>query len=92
MRRTNSSHLNDGDRVDSKQLLAALTAFKRGDFSAQLPDDWTGIAGKVADTFNEVIRIKSAPDTRTGTHRARSWKGRQDQTKSLPRRGVRLMG
>jgi len=57
MRRTNSSHLNDGDRVDSKQLLAALTAFKRGDFSAQLPDDWTGIAGKVADTFNEVIRI-----------------------------------
>src|SRR5205823_2406702 len=41
----------------SKQLLAALRAFKRGDFSAQLPDDWTGIAGKVADTFNDVIRL-----------------------------------
>jgi len=52
----NSSYLN-GDQLDSKQLLAALTAFKRGDFSAQLPDDWTGIAGKVADSFNEVIRI-----------------------------------
>jgi HAMP domain-containing protein/signal transduction histidine kinase len=52
----NSSYLN-GDQLDSKQVLAALTAFKRGDFSAQLPDDWTGIAGKVADSFNEVIRI-----------------------------------
>jgi HAMP domain-containing protein/signal transduction histidine kinase len=56
LRSANSSCLN-GDQLDSKQLLAALTAFKRGDFSAQLPDDWTGIAGKVADTFNDVIRL-----------------------------------
>src|SRR5438477_8840858 len=56
LRSDNSSSLN-GDQLDSKQLLAALTAFKRGDFSAQLPDDWTGMAGKVADTFNDVIRI-----------------------------------
>jgi len=56
LRSANSSSLN-GDQLDSKQLLAALTAFKRGDFSAQLPDDWTGIAGKVADTFNDVIRL-----------------------------------
>ncbi|MBO0695452.1 MAG: HAMP domain-containing protein, partial [Verrucomicrobia bacterium] len=32
------------------------TAFKRGDFSARLPDDWTGVAGKIADTFNDLIR------------------------------------
>ena len=56
LRSANSSRLN-GDQLDSKQLLAALAALKRGDFSAQLPDDWTGIAGKVADTFNDVIRI-----------------------------------
>jgi HAMP domain-containing protein/signal transduction histidine kinase len=56
LRSANNSSLN-GDQLDSKQLLAALTAFKRGDFSAQLPDDWTGIAGKVADTFNDVIRL-----------------------------------
>ena len=31
-------------------------AFKRGDFSARLPEDWTGVAGKIADTFNDVIR------------------------------------
>jgi len=57
MRPGNGSHLDDGDQLDSKQLLAAFTAFKRGDFSAQLPDDWTGVAGKVADTFNDVIRL-----------------------------------
>jgi HAMP domain-containing protein/signal transduction histidine kinase/ActR/RegA family two-component response regulator len=56
LRSASSSYLN-GDQLDSKQLLAALTAFKRGDFSAQLPDHWTGIAGKVADTFNDVIRL-----------------------------------
>jgi HAMP domain-containing protein/signal transduction histidine kinase len=31
-------------------------AFKRGDFSARLPEDWTRIAGKIADTFNDVVR------------------------------------
>ncbi|MES2980878.1 MAG: HAMP domain-containing protein [Verrucomicrobiota bacterium] len=44
-----------GDVTDMKILLAALTAFKRGDFTVRLPHDWTGVAGKVADTFNEVI-------------------------------------
>ena len=50
----NGSRLN-GDRLDEKQLLSALTAFKRGDFSVRLPDDWTGLGGKIADTFNDVI-------------------------------------
>jgi HAMP domain-containing protein/signal transduction histidine kinase/CheY-like chemotaxis protein len=46
----------NGNELDTTQLLAALRAFKRGDFSARLPDDWTGVAGKIADTFNDVIR------------------------------------
>src|SRR5947209_10005399 len=50
----NGSQVN-GEGVDLKQLLAALTAFKRGDFSVRLPEDWTGLGGKVADTFNQVI-------------------------------------
>src|SRR2546430_17173194 len=50
----NGSRLN-GDELDVRQLLAALMAFKRGDFSARLPDDWTGVSGKIADTFNAVI-------------------------------------
>jgi len=52
----NGSSLNGG-LLDQKQLLAALTAFKRGDFSVRLPDDWTGLPGKIADTFNEVIGL-----------------------------------
>jgi HAMP domain-containing protein/signal transduction histidine kinase/CheY-like chemotaxis protein len=40
--------------VDSVAMLAALTALKKGDFSVRLPIDWTGVAGKIADTFNEV--------------------------------------
>ena len=47
---------SNGTDFDTSQLLTALTAFKRGDFSARLPDDWTGVAGKIADTFNDVIR------------------------------------
>src|SRR5438876_5757671 len=47
----------NGDDLDARQLLAALIAFKRGDFSARLADDWTGVAGKIADTFNDVIAI-----------------------------------
>ena len=60
----NNSRNNDGNiavkyiHEDSilEELLAGLSAFKRGDFSARLPETWTGIAGKVADTFNDVIR------------------------------------
>src|SRR5262245_6430677 len=49
--------VQDGAAVDAKELLTALTAFKKGDFSVRLPGDWTGVAGKVADTFNEVIDL-----------------------------------
>jgi signal transduction histidine kinase/CheY-like chemotaxis protein/HAMP domain-containing protein len=43
------------EELDARQLLAALNAFRRGDFTARLPDDWTGLAGKIADAFNETI-------------------------------------
>ncbi|MGH6628154.1 MAG: HAMP domain-containing protein, partial [Burkholderiales bacterium] len=36
-------------------MLNALTAVKNGDFSVRLPMDWTGINGKIADTFNLVV-------------------------------------
>src|SRR5437773_3244424 len=55
VRPRNRSETN-GSEFDTRQLLAALMAFKRGDFSARLPEDWTGVAGKIADTFNDVIR------------------------------------
>jgi HAMP domain-containing protein/CheY-like chemotaxis protein len=45
------------DSLDAKQLLKALTALRKGDFSVRLPEDSTGIAGKIADTLNEVIEM-----------------------------------
>jgi HAMP domain-containing protein len=36
-------------------LLAALTAFRDGDFSWRLPLDWAGTEGRIAETFNQVI-------------------------------------
>ncbi|MGH9942425.1 MAG: HAMP domain-containing protein, partial [Pyrinomonadaceae bacterium] len=45
------------DQLDTNLLLKALMAFKKGDFSARLPTDWTGEAGKIADTFNDIIEL-----------------------------------
>ena len=50
----NGADVNSSN-IDLRAVLGALSAFNRGDFSARLPEDWTGLAGKIADTFNEVI-------------------------------------
>ena len=36
-------------------LLEGLTALRQGRTGVRLPVDWTGVAGKVADAFNEVV-------------------------------------
>ncbi|QDR79630.1 response regulator [Sporomusa termitida] len=41
--------------TDLKELLGVLLAFKKGDFSARMPIDRTGIGGKIADTLNEIM-------------------------------------
>jgi HAMP domain-containing protein/signal transduction histidine kinase/ActR/RegA family two-component response regulator len=57
--RSRSGHTSqrNGASLDERQLLTALKAYKNGDFSARLPQDWTGLPGKIADTFNDVIRM-----------------------------------
>jgi len=45
----------DSQDLDTTQLLTALTALKKGDFSARLPLNWSGTGGKIADAFNDVI-------------------------------------
>ena len=37
------------------ELLHALQAVRDGNFSVRLPGDRTGIEGKIADTFNEIV-------------------------------------
>ena len=45
------------EHPNTRVLLKALAALKSGDFSVRLPLDWVGIAGKTADTFNEVVAL-----------------------------------
>jgi len=40
---------------DLTLILAGLQTMRDGDFSVRLPSYWTGLAGKVADTFNEIV-------------------------------------
>ena len=46
--------------LDARQLLAALTALKKGDFSVRMPSDLTGLDGKIADTLNEIMENSDA--------------------------------
>ncbi len=36
-------------------ILASLHTMRDGDFSVRLPGAWTGLAGKIADTFNDIV-------------------------------------
>ncbi len=38
-------------------LLHALNALRKGQSDVRLPSDWTGVAGKVADAFNDVVEM-----------------------------------
>ncbi|HET6275066.1 MAG TPA: HAMP domain-containing protein [Candidatus Cybelea sp.] len=43
-----------------RRLLAALRAFRRGDFSARLPRDLSGIDGEIAEAFNDCIELNAS--------------------------------
>src|SRR2546430_290769 len=45
------------EKLDGRLLLRVLTDFRKGDFSARLPVDSTGVAGKIYDTLNETIDL-----------------------------------
>jgi HAMP domain-containing protein/signal transduction histidine kinase/DNA-binding response OmpR family regulator len=38
-------------------ILEALIALKKGDASVRLPAEWTGLPGKVAEAFNDVVEL-----------------------------------
>ena len=40
---------------DLSVILAGLQTVRDGDFSVRLPGSWTGLAGKLADTFNDIV-------------------------------------
>jgi len=53
--KSNGKETMDGPGLDLRKLLRALQAVREGDFSVRLASDQTGLAGKVADTFNEIV-------------------------------------
>ena len=61
------SPITPANCVDGKVLLGVLAQVKGGDFTARMPLEWTGVAGKVADSLNEVIISNQAW--------SRSWPG-----------------
>ncbi len=47
--------VNGGEPTELRELLHALQAMRVGDFSVRMPGHQTGLMGKVADTFNEIV-------------------------------------
>jgi len=45
------------ERLDHRQLLAALRSFKRGDFNVKLRDDLIGVDGQICEAFNEIVAM-----------------------------------
>ncbi|HEU4696190.1 MAG TPA: HAMP domain-containing protein [Sphingomicrobium sp.] len=45
------------DFIDRRQLVSALRALRRGDFSVRLPEDAEGVDGEIASLFNEVVSL-----------------------------------
>src|SRR5882724_12390347 len=43
--------------ADLSVILASLQTMRSGDFSVRLPGSWTGLAGKIADTFNDIVAV-----------------------------------
>ncbi|MGH6625798.1 MAG: HAMP domain-containing protein, partial [Burkholderiaceae bacterium] len=71
--------------LDMTTLLATLKALRKGDFTTRMPEDWTGMPGKIADTLNEIIDM--AADTTTEFERVARLVGKQgkvDERIELP--------
>ncbi|MDP1795633.1 MAG: response regulator, partial [Acidimicrobiales bacterium] len=49
-----------GGMIDAAVLLDVLSRMREGDFTARMPQDWTGIAGKAADALNDTIVASQA--------------------------------
>src|SRR5882757_11812 len=53
--KSNGKEAAENPALDLRKLLRALQSVRDGDFSVRLASDQTGLAGKVADTFNEIV-------------------------------------
>jgi HAMP domain-containing protein/signal transduction histidine kinase/CheY-like chemotaxis protein len=64
--RTNGAKVSDNSSLreaDANRVLSGLIALKKGDFGVRLPAGWTGLSGKVADTFNDLAEMMALSTT-----------------------------
>ena len=54
-RNGNSVLVAESAPADLRAILASLQTMRDGDFSVRLPGSWTGLEGKIADTFNSIV-------------------------------------
>ena len=47
--------VKDTSEAHSRRILAAVTAFRNGDFSLRLPTSWLGVNGQIAETLNDIF-------------------------------------
>src|ERR1700739_1970769 len=50
-----SALFREPDSADLGAILASWQTMRIGDFSVRLPGSWTGLGGKIADTFNAIV-------------------------------------
>ncbi len=48
---------NGNGSIEATQLLSLLNSMKKGNFSVRMPINQVGIAGKIADTLNEILEL-----------------------------------
>src|SRR5688572_6141257 len=50
----------------SRELLSAMYSFRDGNFAVRLPHDLTGVEGKIADAFNDIVTLAQRRARETG--------------------------
>jgi len=75
----------DSVAAEMRELLTALQAVDNGDFSVRLPGHWTGLGGKIADTFNSIVAANAGMAKELD--RVGEMVGRQGKTRQRARLG-----
>ncbi|MET0962633.1 MAG: HAMP domain-containing protein, partial [Noviherbaspirillum sp.] len=82
---TSAGERDDRADIHAAELLQALQAFRRGDFSVRLPADGSGVVGKIADAFNDIIGMNQwMAENITRVSQAVGQEGRLAQRAPMP--------
>ncbi len=75
----------DSSKSFSSSLLNAMLSFRDGDFGVRMPSDLTGVEGKIADVFNDIVSFSNRRAKETvRISRAVGKEGKLKQRVNLP--------